>query len=171
MKHVITFEEEDLLQYIKDMLAMRGVAPSEDIKIECEQIKIGMEETGNNDLPVYKTVHTVKVTCKEGPELTHCPVCKHSLVAVQEPEKPVTAVRRVTEAQEEPEAEEPEEPREPVILDESLGESLDPPEPPTRAPIQREGGGPSIASLRAQSDRVRREREPTLPRRPKGTKA
>lgn len=155
MKHVITFEEEDLLQYIKDMLAMRGVAPAEDLKIECEQTQTG-------------TVHLVKVTCKEGTELTHCPMCKHVLGEVKdkEPEKP--AVVRLVEPQVEQEPEEPEEPEEPVILDEELGESLEPPAPPTPSGKRGDGGGPSIAALRAQSDRVRREREPTLPKRPRG---
>lgn len=170
MKHVITFEEEDLLQYIKDMLAMRGVAPSEDIKIECEQVQTGVEETGNNDIPVHKIVHTVKVTCKEGPELTHCPMCKHALVAVKEAEKPLAVELRHREAQETPAPQE--EPAESVILDESLGESLEPPEPPTTTSGRRSNdeGGPSIASLRAQSERVRKEREPHLPKRPRGAR-
>lgn len=171
MKHVITFEEEDLLQYIKDMLAMRGVAPAEDLKIECEQIRPGVEGTGSDDVPGCKTTHIVRVTCKEGSELTHCPMCKHALNESKETEAPLTIELKHREAQEAPEEpEEQEEPRENVVLDESLGESLEPPTPPNR-PISREGGGPSIASLRAQSDRVRREREPHLPRRPRGSKA
>jgi len=168
MKHVITFEEEDLIQHIKDMLAMRGVAPDKEIKIIPVEEPAGQDADGNMCMV---TRYQVNVTCRERDLLTHCPLCKHSLVEVKESEKPAAAVRLVTEAQEEPEAEEPEEPRESVILDESLGESLEPPEPPTYTSKRGDGGGPSIASLRAQSDRVRREREPTLPRRPKGTKA
>lgn len=170
MKHVITFEEEDLLQFVRDMLAMRGVAPAGDIKIECEQVQTGVEETGNNDVPVYKTVHSINVRCTDRDVLTHCPMCKHALGEAKELEKPAAAVRLVAETQATPEPEEPEEPAESVVLDESLGESLEPPEPPTNAPARREGGGPSIASIRAQSERVRREREPNLPRRPRGNK-
>jgi len=163
MKHVITFEEEDLLQYIKDMLAMRGVAPAGEIKIE--ELRDGEQKEGT----VPK--HYVNVVCRDAASLTHCPFCKHSLATeTKEAEKPLTVVLAHREEPEE-ESEEPEEPRESVILDESLGESLEPPEPPTYTSKRGDGGGPSIASLRAQSDRVRREREPTLPRRPKGTKA
>lgn len=162
MKHVITFEEEDLLQFVRDMLAMRGVAPAGEIKIE--ELHDGEQKEGT----VPK--HYINVVCKDVIALTHCPLCKHSLTETKEAEKPLTLTLAHREEPEE-EPEESEEPAESVILDESLGESLEPPEPLTHTSKRGDGGGPSIASLRAQSDRVRREREPTLPRRPKGTKA
>jgi len=160
MKHSITFEEEDLLQFVRDMLAMRGVAPVGDIKIE--ELRDGEQKEGT----VPK--HYINVVCKDTAPLLCCPLCKHSLALEPvAPTKPVTEVL-TRQAQEEPESDEPEEPTESVILDESLGESLDPPEPPTRTGKRPTGGGPSIASLRAQSERVRREREPSLPKRPRG---
>lgn len=161
MKHVITFEEEDLLQYIRDMLAMRGVAPVGELKIETETI--GVSETVSPD--ELKTIHVVSVVCRECDPLTHCPMCKHTLVEVQEAPPVVDPPHRAVTREPEPE-----EPVENVTLDASLGETLEPPPPPIRSSRNEDNAGPSIASLRAQSERVRREREPTLPKRPRGSK-
>lgn len=159
MKHVITFEEEDILQFVKDMLSMQGVAPADEIKIE--ELRNGEQKEGTTPK------HYITVVCRETTPITNCPLCKRLLATASKEEKS-SAVGLVQQTEEEEELEEPEEPADAVVLDEELGESLEPPEPPQAK--NRESAGASFASLRAQSERVRREREPTLPRRPRGNK-
>ena len=135
MKIAITFEHTDLIKFIEEMLAMKGMKAAEPIVFQRKRNK-GPQR---NAIP---GVYEVMVMCEDAPPLEVCPMCQHSLRA--EPATPSVPVTTPHVA--EPFAE----PEPPVAL--MAGESVEPPFGNPSAAGDGEGGdGGGMAAIIAQS--------------------
>ena len=152
----VTFEQADLCTFIEALLAQQGRRPLEPIVIRRKPTK------SRSDAEYYVTV-----ACEEAPKLDVCPLCEKAIVtetftpapALPEPApSPNVTTLPVTK---------PRTPKgKPVVLDEELGESLEPPFPMgAAAPTveTEDGGGGGMSSILAQSkalnERKLREQE------------
>ena len=190
MKHSMTIEENDLLTYVRNFLALNGVRPANELVF-----------LGANNKPV--TGLHLNIMCKAAPPLEECPVCQAptdwaSCEAAPSPENVLASVgaqahaQNVTAVTEDPktgavtavgpavrrysvaideEAEISEEALkaiESVILSKELGESLEAPSEITNmeedpdAVEDDEGSLPSMQVLAAQSRTIQTVREREL---------
>lgn len=137
MKIAITFEHTDLIKFIEEMLAMKGMKAAEPIVFQRKRNK-GPQR---NAIP---GVYEVMVMCEDAPPLEVCPMCQHSLRSepAASPAPAHVATARVSEPLADPE--------EPVSL--MAGESVEPPFGNPSAPTDGEGGdGGGMAAIIAQS--------------------
>lgn len=138
MKIAITFEHTDLIKFIEEMLAMKGMKPAEPIVFQRKRNKRGSASTATSN------GYEVMVMCEDAPPLETCPMCQHSLRA--ESPAPTPSPARVST----PSVSEPFADTEPVSL--MAGESVDPPFGNTTASADSEGGdGGGMAAIIAQS--------------------
>lgn len=152
MKIDITFEHEDLVKQVRNMLAVKGLKPVDDAEIRFTRVKTGKGEPER---------YTIKVACEAGDLLENCPLCDAPVA-----EKTVGAVTTtpstdngVTPGPRLYRVESEEDQGPPPVLDEELGESLVPPGADD-VPLPGEGEAvPSMASIRAQSERIAAEKE------------
>jgi hypothetical protein len=151
MRIDITFDHSDLMQHVRSMLAVKGLKPVEGEELVFTKVR------GAKGAPER---YCIKVACEAGDLLDACPLCDAPIV-----ERTVGAVNATEPVSEGPrhyrvQTEDTEAtPGEPVVLDEELGESTIPPGADD-VPLPGEGDAvPSIASLRAQSDRISQQRE------------
>jgi len=141
MKHVITFEQTDILDFIRQMLAMRGVKPRTKEGTEL----LGFDHNEDGDLEI-----TIECDMAPPPEL--CPLCQRKLKTEPEEELPKPKPELVKEKPAE------------VKLDEDLGESL---EPPVIEGAAEPEHAASIGSLMAASKRIIDAKKRTETSRPK----
>jgi len=152
----VTFEQADLCTFIEALLSQQGRRP-------LEPIVIRRKPTKSRSVAEYY----VTVACEEAPKLDVCPLCEKAIVtetfafapasSLPEPApSPNITTLPVTK---------PRTPKDkPVVLDEELGESLEPPFPMGAAapPVEAEDGG-GMSSILAQSkalnERKLREQE------------
>lgn len=169
MNITITFEHEDLLKYVKDLLAVKGLRPKGDIEFR--------QQKGSKQF-------TIAVDCEPAPLLEACPMCQSKLVqgapvaertkSVEEAPAPSKPTLVVAEERSYP-VDEDGEPVDPMsVIDPELGETFDPPSPGEGAPSvsvskpsedeDGEGGG-SMASLLAANKRLTAQRTRELEER------
>lgn len=138
MNITIEFEREDLIKYIKDLLALKGFKPKSDENIV-------LDSDGN-----------VRVTCVPCELLKICPACELPL------KRPVTVpvfVESAAAPVNQDLVENSHDENEPIPnLDSDLGETLDPPSENEGIPAKEERGGGSMKSILAASKRLARER-------------
>jgi len=158
MKITITYEEADLLKFIEQMLAVKGLKPRSPIRIT-EQTTFDAAGDANGH------EHLTVVDCEDGALLDVCPLCKGSLVdgvAAPAP-KPVPVPLSPPYTQDEiEEADEQVAEQADVALDDSLGESFEP--PILDVPPPSKGGDGGISSIVGASKRLQIQREKELPK-------
>lgn len=151
MKIDITFDHSDLVDQIRNLLAVKGLKPVDGADISFTRIK-----TAKGDAERY----SVKVSCEAGDILDACPLCAASIQekvvgAVPVGEDTPAEIRHYAGDGTGPEPQFEKEEEEFVgVLDEELGESTVPPGSADVPVDDGEGAVPSMASLRAQSDRI-----------------
>jgi hypothetical protein len=163
MKIVITLEHTDLIRQVEKMLAFQGMAPAGPIEFRKKK-----KEKGDEGDPGYEIV----VACEPAGEPPDtCPTCGGSLghtTVAHETSGPAEGMDKPRIY-----AVESEERAKPEDLDPELGEMAMPPaEIGGDAPSgDDEGYVPSIASLKATSERLAVERQRELDQRKKTTPA
>lgn len=161
MKIVITLEHTDLIRQVEKMLAFQGMAPAGPIEFRKKK-----KEKGDEGDPGYEIV----VACEPAGEPPDtCPTCGGSLghtTVAHETSGPATGTDKPrVYAVDEPERARPED------LDSELGEMAAPPPEVTSGGDEEDGEEyvPSIASLKATSERLAVERQRELDQRKKDT--
>jgi hypothetical protein len=162
MKITITYEEADLLKFVAQMLAVKGLKPRQGIKITTTVVP----STDNAYPDGYD--HAIIVDCEDGPLLDTCPLCNGRLsdgVAAPEPKQPAAVPVPLSPPYTQDEIEESDEQvaeQADVALDDSLGESFEP--PILDVPPPSKGGDGGISSIVGASKRLQIQREKELPK-------
>lgn len=180
MKITISFEHTELLDYVCQRLAVKGLRPINDDAIRFEKVppeKVNPDyDPAEDDEPPAE--YEVVVDCEGTSRPDMCPMCERSLVAPAVVAAPapgevatsaVPGATRKFNAAGQPVNGETGVPKD--GLDEELGESLDPPEP-VEEPSSEDPDDPSggIMGLVAQSRRLEQQLEREKAKRPKQPK-
>lgn len=171
MKTTITYEEADLLNFIKQMLAVEGLKPRQEIKISTTVVP----STDSAYPDSYE--HSIVVDCERSSFPNTCPICKVRLVdgvaapplpstkttVYAPPAPPAPSEQLYTNEIDEDESQRQEDvSTKSLALDDSLGESLEP--PVLEKPFDSKVGDGGIHSIVGASERLRVQREKELPK-------